>query len=315
MEEKNNKKKETAVLLGCILLLFLGCLAFFSARWYITEFGDTGFDSILYTLFSEMSGTDSAVIRNFLLTAILPALAAFVVLVLFFWAKRGNGERFYPFTKKRARILSLVLSCVMLLSAAVTVDLPGYLYYVSQQSTIYQEEYVDPLQAEITFPEEKRNLIYIFLESMENTYMSQDVGGALDRNTMPELTALVQEEENINFSHTDGIGGFHNMTGASWTIGAMVAHTAGIPLKVPMGIDRNEYGQDSFLPGVHTMTNVLAENGYYQTLMVGSDANFGGRKPCFEQHGLPVKWASCPPATSFSGVWRICTSSILRSRS
>ena len=140
MEEKNNKKKETAVLLGCILLLFLGCLAFFSARWYITEFGDTGFDSILYTLFSEMSGTDSAVIRNFLLTAILPALAAFVVLVLFFWAKRGNGERFYPFTKKRARILSLVLSCVMLLSAAVTVDLPGYLYYVSQQSTIYQEE-------------------------------------------------------------------------------------------------------------------------------------------------------------------------------
>ena len=190
MEEKNNKKKETAVLLGCILLLFLGCLAFFSARWYITEFGDTGFDSILYTLFSEMSGTDSAVIRNFLLTAILPALAAFVVLVLFFWAKRGNGERFYPFTKKRARILSLVLSCVMLLSAAVTVDLPGYLYYVSQQSTIYQEEYVDPLQAEITFPEEKRNLIYIFLESMENTYMSADVGGALDRNTMPELTAL-----------------------------------------------------------------------------------------------------------------------------
>ena len=286
MEEKNNKKKETAVLLGCILLLFLGCLAFFSARWYITEFGDTGFDSILYTLFSEMSGTDSAVIRNFLLTAILPALAAFVVLVLFFWAKRGNGERFYPFTKKRARILSLVLSCVMLLSAAVTVDLPGYLYYVSQQSTIYQEEYVDPLQAEITFPEQKRNLIYIFLESMENTYMSQDVGGALDRNTMPELTALVQEEENINFSHTDGIGGFHNMTGASWTIGAMVAHTAGIPLKVPMGIDRNEYGQDSFLPGVHTMTNVLAENGYYQTLMVGSDANFGGRKPYFEQHGL-----------------------------
>ena len=191
MEGKNNNKKETAILMGCILLLFLGCLAFFSARWYITEFGDTGFDSILYTLFSEMSGTDSAVIRNFLLTAILPALAAFVVLVLFFWAKRGNGERFYPFTKKRARILSLVLSCVMLFSAAVTVDLPGYLYYVSQQSAIYQEEYVDPLQAKITFPEQKRNLIYIFLESMENTYMSQDVGGALDRNTMPELTALV----------------------------------------------------------------------------------------------------------------------------
>ncbi|MBQ3568350.1 MAG: hypothetical protein IJA25_05405, partial [Anaerotignum sp.] len=78
MNEKNNKK-EIAVLIGCIVLLFLGCMAFFSARWYITEFGDTGFDSILYTLFSEMSGTDSAVIQNFMLTAILPALVFFVV--------------------------------------------------------------------------------------------------------------------------------------------------------------------------------------------------------------------------------------------
>ncbi|WP_458408254.1 LTA synthase family protein [Anaerotignum sp.] len=286
MEQKNKNGKDIAILIGCIILLLLGCLAFFSARWYITEFGDTGFDSILYTLFSEMNGTDSAVIMDFMVTALLPALVAFVVLTLLFWAKRGNGDRLYPFTKKRARVLSMVLSLVMLGSAAMTVDLPSYIAYMSQQSTIYQAEYVDPLKAKITFPEEKRNLIYIYLESMENSYMSQEVGGALDHNTMPELTALVQDEENINFSHTDGIGGFYNMTGASWTIGAMVAHTSGIPLKVPIGVDRNEYGQDSFLPGVNSMTNVLADAGYYQTLMVGSDANFGGRKPYFEQHGL-----------------------------
>ena len=288
MNDKKTSKKSIAIVVGCIILLFLGCMAFFSARWYITEFGDTGFDSILYTLFSEMSGTDSAVIMNFMTTALLPAIVAWVVLSLLFWAKKAKTEQkgFFPFTRKRAAVVSLVLSLVMLGNAAATVDLPSYIAYVSQQSTIYQNEYVDPMKAKITFPEEKRNLIYIYLESMENTYMSQDVGGALDHNTMPELTALVQDEENINFSHTDGIGGFHNMTGASWTIGAMVAHTAGIPLKVPIGVDRNEYGQDSFLPGVNSITNVLQEAGYYQTLMVGSDANFGGRKPYFEQHGL-----------------------------
>ena len=288
MNDKKTSKKSIAIVVGCIILLFLGCMAFFSARWYITEFGDTGFDSILYTLFSEMSGTDSAVIMNFMTTALLPAIVAWVVLSLLFWAKKAKTEQkgFFPFTRKRAAVVSLVLSLVMLGNAAATVDLPSYIAYVSQQSTIYQDEYVDPMKAKITFPEEKRNLIYIYLESMENTYMSQDVGGALDHNTMPELTALVQDEENINFSHTDGIGGFHNMTGASWTIGAMVAHTAGIPLKVPIGVDRNEYGQDSFLPGVNSITNVLQEAGYYQTLMVGSDANFGGRKPYFEQHGL-----------------------------
>ena len=140
MEQKNKNKKDIVILIVCLILLFLGCLAFFSARWYITEFGDTGFDSILYTLFSEMSGTDSAVIRNFLMTALLPALVAFVVLTLLFWAKLGYGGRFYPFTKKRARVISLILSVVMLGSAAVTEDLPGYIYYVSQQSTIYQDE-------------------------------------------------------------------------------------------------------------------------------------------------------------------------------
>ena len=31
--------------------------------------------------------------------------------------------------------------------------------------------------------------------------------------------------------------------------------------------------------------NLLKAQGYYQTLMVGSDAEFGGRKPYFEQHG------------------------------
>ena len=60
------------------------------------------------------------------------------------------------------------------------------------------------------------------------------------------------------------------MTGASWNIGAMVAHTSGIPLKVPIGVDRNEYGQDAFLPGVNTMTNVLQEAG----LLPDTDGGF-----------------------------------------
>ena len=98
MEQKNRNLKDTAILIGLVILLLLGCLAFFSARWYIREFGDTGFDSILYTLFSEMSGTDSTVILDFMTTAILPGLVAFVVLTLFLWAKRGNGEKWYPFT-------------------------------------------------------------------------------------------------------------------------------------------------------------------------------------------------------------------------
>lgn len=290
MEEKKRNIKGVLLVCFCIVLIFLGFLCFFSAKWYIREFGDTGFDSVLYTLFSEMGGADSAVIVSYLRNALLPAVFGWVVVSVLLWKKIGIlagialKEGMYPIRKRYAALISCVLSCCLIVDAAATVDLPSYLSYVSQQSAIYQEEYVDPAKAEITFPEEKRNLIYIYLESVENCFMSEEDGGALDHNSMPELTQLARE--NINFSHTDGLGGFSNMTGASWTIGAMVAHTAGIPLKVPMGVDRNEYGQDSFLPGVSGLSDILHENGYYQALMVGSDANFGGRAPYYTQHGL-----------------------------
>ena len=280
MNEKNKRMKKS-IFAGvlCTLLLLLASICFFSAQWYIKKFGQTGFDSILYTLLAETSGTDAAVLESFRKSALLPAVIAWVILSVLFW-QRKIGKQWVK------TVVSLVLSVAMLLHAAFTVELPAYIGYLCQQSTIYQENYVDPLAANITFPEQKRNLIYIYLESMENSYMDTESGGALQCNVMPELTALAGDEENINFSHTDGIGGFQNMTGASWTIAAMVAQTAGIPLKVPIGLGNNDYGQDSFLPGVHTLTNVLHNNGYYQTLMVGSDANFGGRKNYFEQHGL-----------------------------
>ncbi len=144
---------------------------------------------------------------------------------------------------------------------------------------------MDPDTVQITFPEEKRNLIYIYLESMEISYLSEELGGAMEEDLIPELTQLAQE--NLNFSHNDGVGGFLPVTGATWTIAAMVAHTAGVPLKTPPGVSENDYGQaeEGFLPGITSITDILQEAGYYQTLMVGSVSSFGGRKQYFTQHG------------------------------
>ena len=113
------------------------------------------------------------------------------------------------------------------------------------------------------------------------------MGGALEYNLIPELTQLAQN--NINFSHNDSVGGFQQITGASWTIGAMVAHTAGVPLKVPDGIDdwQNGYGKDGeFLDELTNLTSILQEEGYYQTLMVGSWIVFGGRDTYYNNHGV-----------------------------
>lgn len=295
METIKNRRRLAAdigmvVLLGFLLLLAYG--AFFAAWWYVRVYGRIGFDSVLFTLTGGLGGVSETLIYDYLCRGALPALlCTLATVVLLFWPKnwalRWKEKVLLPLHRNLAAAVACLLSLALLVHAAFNVELVEYVIRSNQHSELYQDEYVDPKDAAITFPEEKRNLIYIFLESMETSYLSEDLGGGLPYNLIPELTALAQG--NINFSHNESVGGFKQVTGASWTIGAMTAHTGGVPLKVPEGITdwQNGYGQDGeFLDNLTTLTSVLQEAGYYQTLMVGSVVGFGGRDTFYENHGV-----------------------------
>ena len=280
LDKKPSRRKGIFGTVLCAVLLAVACLCFFAARWYIKTYGDLGFDSILYTVFSDLGGVQSGLIWSFCLRAILPAVvctaAGTAALVLL---RRSRGQRILT------QVTALVLSLLMITQAAFSTGLPEYIYGLFNDSEVFETYYVSPEDVQITFPEEKRNLIYIFLESMEISYLSQELGGAMEENLIPELYELAGE--NINFSHNDEVGGFLPVTGTTWTIGAMVGHTAGVPLKLPPEVAENDYGQDDkgFLPGIISLQDILAEEGYYQTLMVGSVASFGGRRQYYLQHG------------------------------
>ena len=269
----------TVVALTALLLFAYVC--FFAARWFVTVYGRIGFDSILFTLQSSLDGVQSDLIRSYLLGGLVPAvvctgLSCAILLIL----------RRLPVRGLVSILTSVAVSAGLIGYAAVDVELTDYVWDILTRSRLYEEEYVDPDTVSITFPEQKRNLVYILLESMETTYLSEELGGGSDVNLIPELYELARE--NLNFSHNDGVGGFHATSGASWTIGALVAHTAGIPLKTPAGIDdwQNGYGKDGvFLPGVTTLTDILDEAGYHTSFLCGSDANFGGRKTYYRTHG------------------------------
>lgn len=265
---------------GLSLLLLVAFLGFFAAWWYVRVYGRIGFDSVLFTLTGGLGGVSPDLIRSFLTGAVLPTLGC-TLLTGILLLRRWNWKRWIPVT------VSLVLSTGLLIHAAFNVELVSYILNSNRISGLYESEYRDPDDVAITFPEEKRNLIYIFMESMETSYLSKDMGGGLPYNLIPELTELAQD--NINFSHNTSVGGFRQVTGASWTIGAMVAHTGGIPLKVPEGITdwQNGYGQDGeFLDNLTNLTSILNKEGYYQALMVGSVVGFGGRDTFYENHGV-----------------------------
>ena len=191
--------------------------------------------------------------------------------------------RLYPLKKRVSAIIALLLSGLLIIQAGALVGLKPWINGLMSYSKFFETEYVEPTDVRLTFPEKKRNLIYIYLESMENTFLSKELGGELDYNVIPELYGLARD--NINFSNNTDVGGCMQISGATWTVRAMVAQTAGIPLKIP--VEKNSYGDYSrFLPGVTSITDILHDNGYYQALLVGSDASYGGRSKYFTQHGL-----------------------------
>ena len=281
LRREPEKKGSWMGILGWTVLIGLAGLCFFSAWWYIRTYGDLGFDSIMYTVFSDLGGVQSGLILSFCLKAVLPTLLV---------AAAGNlAIRSIRKTRTQrvlTRLTALGMSLLMILQAALATGFPEYVYGLFHETPIFDQYYVQPTGENVKFPEEKRNLIYIFLESMEISYLSEDLGGGQEDNLIPELYELATEH--TSFSHNGSeVGGFLPVTGATWTIGAMVAHTAGVPLKLPPDVEQNDYGQDDkgFLPGITSLQNILHDQGYYQTLMVGSVSSFGGRKQYYLQHG------------------------------
>ena len=121
---------------------------------------------------------------------------------------------------------------------------------------------------------------------MESTFASKGDGGGLDFNCIPELTTLA--EENTNFSNSDKLGGGYPAYGGTWTMAGIFSQTSGIPIKNSEQTDdvnATLAEQSSFSSQARNLEDILADEGYNQCFMIGSDATFGGRRAYFESHG------------------------------
>lgn len=115
----------------------------------------------------------------------------------------------------------------------------------------------------------KRNLIYIYLESIEATYASEDVGGKFDSNYIPELTDYAMN--NVSFSNSNKIGGAYTVAGCTCTMAAIFAQTLGLPMKLPENVNnQNEILQNSnsVAASAYNSEDILGENGYKQCFMI-----------------------------------------------
>lgn len=264
--------------------------------WYHKTY-DVGFKELLYTLLGPLEGAGNSVIRLVINSFVPPFIYAVLLLIVLGFLiseTRGNQliwQRFLrrPFPFRTMTWLRRVgaLGCTVIFIFSLfyvnyKFSVAAYLRSLRETTQIYEDEYIDPAQVAITAPEQKRNLIYIYLESMETTYMSAEEGGAQETNLLPRLTALAQD--NLHFAGTDNFSGMQSLSGLNWTMASLLGQTAGIPFSFPVSGNAMDV-VSTFAPKMTALGDILQQNGYTQEFLCGSDASYAGRRKYFTQHG------------------------------
>ena len=288
------KKKKSNVVWIIVLLLTL--IIFYTCHYFNINFGGVYFEQLLYTVVNSEGTSINALIDGIKYVSIYSLISFIILLVIIFLdrkylvnkyiltVKYKDKEHSYDglyFSNKLIIWSSLFVIVISVFNCLKTLGVKEYLVMQNTKSTFIEDNYVDGSNVSLTFPKDKRNLIYIYVESLENSAMSKKNNGMEDESYIPNLEKLAIN--NLNFSNNNGVGGSIQVSNTSCTIAAMVAQTSGVPLKVISFNAYHDYGDS--LPGVYALGDVLKDYGYKNYLMLGSDASFGGRRDYFTTHG------------------------------
>lgn len=303
MLSKKNKLSKILLSFLKFSLLFLVMLIIRSTDWAEKEWQGINFATIVFQLNAPMKGTNPEVIKeymNYCVTwSVLTAIVIFLLISFFYAMSKGIYIKFvirffsYKISLNIKRncwrwmgrigiFCTIIFSLGIIYYKANCLEFFEYIRNVFDKTLIYDEYYTDPDEVNLSFPEQKRNLILIYLESMESTYSSFEEGGGKSADYMPELTELAKCY--INFSETDKLGGGYVCPNTGWTMGALLGTSAGVPFS--MNIDGNSMeNYTEFLPGLKTLGDILNDAGYKNYFACGSDAYFGGRELFYKNHG------------------------------
>lgn len=223
-----------------ILSLFAAFLVVNLVEWVKMTCGNVSFSIILLQLTSPIKGTDSGIINSIIKTAVVPPVLLAVAAVLcYLFIVRGMYALEDLPVKKIPRWSKICIEVVMVVFFLNTVQVQGteigmwdYIQSVRESSDFYEKEYVNPAKVKMTFPKEKKNLIYIFMESMESSYADKEDGGTMDDNYIPNLTKLARENVQFTDKKDGKVGGPVCLEATAYTAGGLVAQTSAINLKV-----------------------------------------------------------------------------------
>ncbi len=157
------------------------------------------------------------------------------------------------------------------LSNPIIDNLRTFFVYDSDQT--FYDYYRAPQTGSYT-KKSKKNIVYIYAESLERTYF--------DETLFPGLTSELKkiEKESISFEN------IFQVYATGWTIAGMTASQCGIPLVTPTGGNAMSGFKENFLPMATCLGDILHDEGYMLEYYGGSSLEFAGKGNFYTSHSF-----------------------------
>ena len=272
-----------------LLIFFIGYMIFGTANWIVSKFGEVTYEQIMFHLNMPFASETRMMLSYAKHTAMTAAIIA-IVLALLFCSKYKVHlkiiDAFRNFVYRRRLLISLcwLAFCIVFFCVKMNVwNMITYHQYKKETSTFYEENYVMPQEAKISFPKDKKNLILIFAESLEATFAKTPEHDYFGEDLIPGLHQLA--DKNINFSHSAHLGGAYPIDGTQWTQAGLFAQTCGAPIELPINDPNWFHPKEGFFPKAWCLYDILREQSYEESFMIGSNEEFAGMDKFVETHG------------------------------
>lgn len=258
--------------LGFWLLVAVGLFLTFLSGWVRYRFGPVSFEEVMANLPITNGGgvgDGHLVVEAVLVCVVLPVLLA----GFGFWLTWHKGLWWSATWGRRT-----ITTAGILLSLSVLLFVTGVPTFIADTAADRSlGQYYRAPQLSAT-PAVKKNLITIYVESLESSYARASLFG---HNLLSDLDAATSGWANYDQLRQYPTGG--------WTMAGMVGTQCGVPLKhqlVPtFDGTRRDHEVGAFLPGATCLGDLLATQGYRSVYLGGADITFAGKGNYYLDHG------------------------------
>lgn len=267
-----------------ITFLALITLLLVSSIFAKMEFSDNGFEEYVFYALNGISSSDfSMTLYAIKKYGILYLIILFVLIALTYKITKKE-YKYYPIKKivNHKIIFSVVVSILFIIISLNNVSFFKYIENNIKITKIFEKEYNKLTYDDIKF-NNKKNLITIYVESLETTFFSKENGGSWDYELLPEINDLMNEQDSMYFATDSNKRGIYNMYGTSWTTASVISSTSGVPFKIPF--ENSKFSKSNFMNKVITLGDLLLYQGYHNEVISGASTKFGSLYEYFKYHG------------------------------